>query len=67
VKANVDLKAAWKEIAVQPEENSTSQSDGQDTASGNILGGCKATLCGGICGMTALGLAALALLKKKEN
>ena len=66
VKANIDLKAAWKEIAVQPEEDSTSQSSGQDTADGNA-GGCMATVSGAIGGMTALGLAALALLKKKEN
>lgn len=72
VKSDMDLQSQWKNIALDSTEDSTSQPpDSNDMAQpgglGGIVSGCMATVSGAVGCMAALGTAAIALLKKKED
>ena len=78
---NTNLVAKWREVEIEAEEPTTSEKPGASDQQGDaqqsdttqqggivsLLGGCGGVVGGVASGMVALGIAAVALLKKKED
>ncbi len=78
---NTNLVAKWREVEIEAEAPTTSETPGSSDQQGDaqqsdttqqggivsLLGGCGGVVGGVASGMVALGIAAVALLKKKED